>query len=102
MKLAVALFSVLCLGSVGCKDDGEEAYPTYQECFDDHTMHEMLPVQEAIVVCCLDHPINGTKIVCGETKPDCINYLTSNLSQTSASTIDVMDACGEYITQKSM
>lgn len=102
MKLAVAMFSVLCLASVGCKDDPEEAYPTYQECFDDHVTHEMLPIQEAIVVCCLDHPINGTKVVCGDTKPDCITYLTNNLNQTSASTVDVMDACGEYVTQKSM
>lgn len=101
MKLAVALCSMLCLASVGCGDEEAKAYPTYQACFDDKAMKEMLPIQEAIVKCCLEHPIGGTTIVCGETKPDCINYLTNNLSQTSASTIDVMDACTEYVSQKS-
>ncbi|MBL0215343.1 MAG: hypothetical protein IPQ07_15835 [Myxococcales bacterium] len=102
MKLAAALFALLVIGSVGCKDDPPEAYPTYQECFDDHTTHEMLPVMEAIVICCLEHPIAGVAPVCGDTKPDCINYLTNNLNQTSASTIEVMDACADYVTQKSM
>ncbi|MBL9020525.1 MAG: hypothetical protein JNL83_40445 [Myxococcales bacterium] len=101
MKLAVALFSMLCLASVGCGEDEAKAYSTYQACFDDKAK-EMLPIQESIVKCCLEHPIGGTTIVCGDAKPDCINYLTANLSQTSASTIDVMDACGEYVSQKSM
>src|SRR5436853_7708385 len=102
MKLAGVLFSLLCVASIGCKDDGETAYPTYKMCFDDHAMHEMLPIKEAIVVCCIEHPINGQKIVCGDTKPDCINYLTANLNQTSASTVDVMDACDDYVVQKKM
>jgi hypothetical protein len=102
MKLSVMLSSLVLLGSVGCKDDPPESYATYQECFDDHTMAEMLPKQEAIVVCCLEHPIAGVAPVCGEIKADCINYLTANLNQTSASTTDVMDACAEYVSQKSM
>ena len=102
MKLAAALFSMLVLASVGCKDDPEKAYSTYQGCFDDQTMKEMMPIKEAIVMCCIEHPINGTKIVCGETKADCINYLTTNLKQTSATTVEVMDACGDYVTQKTM
>ena len=100
MKLAVLLFAVAVATAIGCKSDPVQSYATYQECFDDHTMVESLPVQEAIVVCCLEHPINGISPACGDTAPDCINYLTANLGQTSASTTDVMDACTEYVSQK--
>ncbi len=102
MKLAVVLFSLVVLGSIGCKDDSPTAYPTYQACFDDHVMAEMLPVKEAIVVCCLEHPIDGHLMACGANKPDCINYLTASLNQTSASTTDVMEACADYVTKMSM
>ena len=57
----------------------------------------VFPVQEAIVVCCIDHPIAGMLPACATTTPDCINYLTANLNQTSASTIDVMEGCAEYV-----
>ncbi len=102
MKLAATLFSLMVLGSVGCKDAPPEAYATYQECFDDHVMKESLPVKEAIVVCCLEHPIDGHLMACGVNKPDCINYLTASLNQTSASTTDVMEACADYVTKMSM
>lgn len=102
MKLVSAAFCLLLLGTVGCKDDPIEAYATYQECFDEHTMEESLLVPEAIVICCLEHPINGISPACGDTKADCINYLTSNLAQTSASTTQVSDACADYIVQKAM
>ena len=103
MKLAVVLSSLVVLGSIGCDHDHEHsAFPTFQECFDEHTMKESLPKIEAIVVCCLDHPINGVSPACGDIKADCINYLTANLNQTSADTVEVMDACTEYVSQKSM
>ncbi|MBA3394722.1 MAG: hypothetical protein H0T89_18895 [Deltaproteobacteria bacterium] len=94
------------LGSVGfgCGGNDDHApYDTYQACFDEHTQEENLPIPQAIVVCCLDHPIAGMEQpVCGETKPDCINYLTANLSQTSAGVAVVDAACDDYILQKSM
>ncbi len=104
MMLRPLLLALLvCAPGLGCKDNsGEEAYPTYQECFDDHTQSEMLPVKEAIIVCCIEHPIDGVKPVCKDTAPDCINYLTANLKQTDASTTEVQEACAEYITQKDM
>jgi hypothetical protein len=105
MKLRPLVFALLACAPVsfGCKDDADnEAYPTYQECFDDHTESEMLPVKEAIVVCCLEHPIDGVKPVCKTTAPDCINYLTDNLKQTSASTVEVAEACDDYIAQMAM
>ena len=97
--LLVAAVVWMPLVQGACGDDPQESYPTYQECFDDHTEVEMLGIQEAIVVCCIDHPIAGTAPACGPTKADCINYLTANLSQTSASTVEVMDSCAEYIVQ---
>jgi hypothetical protein len=102
MKLAVVLFSFGVLGSIGCGDDPPASFATYQACFDDRTMAGKQPVQDAIVVCCLDHPIMDVSPACGDTTPDCINYLTANLNQTSASTIEKMDACAEYVSQKKM
>ncbi len=103
MKLvATVVLAVLAIGSTACEQEHGGGFATYQECFKDHFEDEMLPVKEAIVVCCLEHPISDVVPVCGETKPDCINYLTANLSQTSASTTDVMDACADYVSQKSM
>lgn len=97
-----ALLALLLLLPVGCKDDAEESYDTLQDCFTDHTEVETLPIVEALVVCCLDHPIMGVNPSCGDTEPDCINHLTDEINQTDASTVDVMDACAEYIIQLEM
>lgn len=100
MRFALLAF-VLCIGC-GHNDSDNEPYPTYQECFDDHTKVETLPVKEAIVVCCLEHPIAGVKPVCGNTAAECVTYLGTNLSASSASSTDVMAACDDYIVQKGM
>lgn len=94
LVLTSALLSTL----PGCGEEGHEASPftTYQACFDEHMKPMVLTVTEAIVECCLDHPIAGQRPACGADRPECINYLTANLNQTSASTIEVMDACTEY------
>lgn len=97
-----ALLALLLLLPVGCKEDGEESYETLQDCFIDHTEEESLPVVEALVVCCLDHPIMGVAPSCGDTAADCINHLTDEIDQTDASTIEVMDACAEYEAQLEM
>ncbi|MGE0867376.1 MAG: hypothetical protein AB7P03_02355 [Kofleriaceae bacterium] len=102
MKRLFLLGSLLC-AHVGCGgDEGAEAFPTYQACFDAHTDDENLPVLEAIVVCCLEHPIAGMTEACGADKPTCINYLTANLKQTDASVTEVMMACDDYENQLSM
>jgi len=86
-----------------CGDDGgEEAYPTYQECFDDHVEEEMLTTQKAIVVCCLEHPIAGVTEVCGATATTCQTYLATNLDTASATSAEVMAACTDYEMQKDM
>lgn len=81
-----------------CGEEGHEATPhdTYQECFDVHVDDELLSPIDAILSCCLEHPIAGASPACGDTAPDCINYLTANLNQISASTTEVRDACATY------
>ncbi len=59
LSLSVALSMSACGGG------GEEAYDTFQDCFDDHNQVEALPVDESIVICCLEHPINGVTEVSG-------------------------------------
>jgi hypothetical protein len=100
MRLA---FAAVLFCFAACHDHGEEPFDTYQACFDDHHGGaENLPVQEAIVVCCLEHPIAGHTEVCGATAADCMTYLTQNLSSTSATPADVTAACADYETQKGM
>lgn len=94
-----ALLALLLLLPVGCKDDGEESYDTLQDCFTDHTEEENLPVVEALVVCCLDHPIMGVAPSCGADAPECINHLTDEIDQTDASTVEVQEACDMYADQ---
>jgi len=83
-----------------------EPYATMQDCFDDHHNVEGLSVNDAIVVCCLDHPL-GTAMThpsCGAAKADCVAYLGSDpvgmLSAASASSSDVDAACCDYFEKK--
>lgn len=94
------LFALIVALASGCGEDPPESFATYQECFDSRTMEAAQLVPDAIVMCCLDHPIGGMTSACGLTTPDCINYLTSNLNQTSASTVEVMDSCAAYIQKR--
>ena len=93
---ALSVFAFACGGS----DGGDaESYDTYQDCFDDHTMVESLSFHDAVVVCCIDHPIDGHKLACGATSADCVTYLGANLT-SSATTDQVQMACDDYAVQK--
>ena len=83
-----------------CHSHDPEGYATYQACYDDHHNNESLPVKEAIIVCCLDHPIAGVAPVCGNSANDCIAYIGTNLSSSSATPTEVQAACNDYITMK--
>ena len=88
---------------VGCHDHEHEGFDTYQACFDDHHGGaENLPVKEAIVVCCLEHPIAGHTEVCGNSAAECMTYLGTNLMASSATSTEVTEACADYVTQKGM
>lgn len=91
LVIAAALFSTACGHS---HDD----YDNYQACYDEHVTKESLPFQEAVVVCCLDH-FEGT--ICGQTAPECVTYLTANLTST-ATTTEIEAACDEYVIQKGL
>jgi hypothetical protein len=94
---------LLTIPVYACGDDGgEEAFDNFQDCFDDHHEVESLPVQEAIVVCCLEHPIAGVTEVCGATAATCQTYLAANLDTASATSAEVMAACTDYEMQKDM
>ena len=104
MRFAIAamVLSSMAMFAACGGDDGEdaEAFPTFQECFDDHHNVESLSVNNAIVVCCIDHPINGQTLVCGADAAACKTYLGTNLSTTSATADEVDAACTDYATQK--
>jgi hypothetical protein len=92
--MGLALFAFACGHS---HDD----YASFQSCYDEHIVAEALPINEAIVVCCLDHPINGNETPCGATAPECVTFLGANLTTTATST-ELETICDEYITQKGM
>ena len=92
--LGMTLAALAALATFGCSSDDVSAYDTYQDCFDDQTRED--PAIDKILVCCLDTQIDGARPACGATAPDCINYLTNNLSQFDASTVEVQDACDQY------
>jgi hypothetical protein len=96
MRLVLA--AVLCLAA--CHDHDHEGFATFQACYDDHHVDEMLGVQESLVVCCLDHPIDGHSEVCGSTATECVTYLTANVQGPTQA--EVMASCTEYVTQKGM
>jgi len=93
--LGLTLMATLSiLVGFGCSSDDVSSFDTYQECFDDRPLAD-LPVDK-ILACCLDTQIDGARPACGQSEPDCINYLTNNLSQFDASTVEVQDACAQY------
>lgn len=77
----------------------EDAYQTLEACYDEHHNDEMLTIQRAIVVCCLDHPIAGQAPSCGDTAPACVTHVRAELD-ASVSTMDIEAACTDYIAQK--
>jgi hypothetical protein len=90
----------LVLAACGSSDDADaEPFDTLADCYDDHHNVEMLTIQEAIVVCCLDHPIAGVHPSCGDTQPACATHVTTELG-TTVTDPDVQAACTTYIDQK--
>lgn len=100
--LALPLTVVLALGA--CSDDKKadsDPFDTLQDCYDDHHGgDEHLPIQQAIVVCCLDHPIAGMKApTCPDIQADCVTHVRAALDP-SILDADITAACMTYITEK--
>ena len=100
--LALPLTVVLALGA--CSDDKKadaDPFDTLQDCYDDHTSgDEHLPVQQAIVVCCLNHPIAGMKApTCPDIQADCVTHVRAALDPSILGA-DIDAACMTYITER--
>lgn len=95
------LLSALLCALVACHGHDHSSYSNYQGCYDEHTNVESLSPLEAIVVCCLDHDIDGLSPACGDTATECEAYLDLNLVSGPGMT-EVSTACDEYIRQKDM
>jgi hypothetical protein len=99
MRIATfAVSLVLALGLAACGDKKEDVDPfdTLQECYTEHAVTEKFPVQESIVVCCIDHPIAGVHPSCANTKADCVTHVRAALDASVSST-DIDAACTTYI-----
>ena len=76
-----------------------EPFDTLAACYDEHHNVEALTAQQAIVVCCLDHPIAGVHPSCGDTQAACATHVTTELG-AAITDPDVQAACTTYIDQK--
>ncbi|HEX2691184.1 MAG TPA: hypothetical protein VHN14_31445 [Kofleriaceae bacterium] len=106
MRIATALLSTLFVWPLvvaACGDNGgnqEDAEPfeTLLDCFNEHHTMESLSVHDAIVVCCLDHPIAGVHPSCEDNPADCVAHVTTELG-SSVTASDVQTACTDYLSQ---
>jgi hypothetical protein len=108
MRISAALlasFLAFPLAFSACSDDKEpvdnDPFDTLQACYDEHHGgDEHLPIQQAIVTCCLDHPIAGMQApTCLDTQTDCVTHVRPALDP-SILDADVNAACATYITAK--
>jgi len=81
-----------------------DPFPTFQACFDEHHVTESFPVQQAIVICCISHPIGSAdmNVVCGSDAAACDTYVGANLTGSDVGSADVQAACTDYINQRGM
>lgn len=101
-------FSAFILASAtGCSSDpasDAEPFDTFQMCYDDHHGAEALPVDKAIGICCIDHPIGtaAANTVCGATAAACESYVTANLVDAADATLaaDIQAACASYVVDR--
>ncbi|HEY4055932.1 MAG TPA: hypothetical protein VGM39_04960 [Kofleriaceae bacterium] len=91
----VAVFGMFTAAS--CGSDDPPSFATYDDCFDKRPLADM--PEDKILECCTNATVNDNKQPCGASAADCINYLTDNLAQQKASTVEVMDACTMYADQ---
>ena len=80
-----------------------DPFATFEDCYDEHHNEEHFNIQDAIEVCCIDHPIGSAamNVVCGDTEADCETYVDANLTIDPAVTPDdITAACTAYVTDR--
>lgn len=98
----VASLFLLPIILTACGDSSKmdaDPFDTLQACFDEHTKMESLPVNNAIVVCCTDHPIAGVHPSCKDTQADCVAHVRAELD-SSVTDPQIAAACTDYISKK--
>ena len=102
MRFVLLAFVSSAFVFAACGGDEEEAYDTFQACYDDHKTVESLPADQAIATCCIEHKIGSAAkdTVCGNDAAACMTYLTANLTSTSASSADIMAGCTLYVSER--
>ena len=96
--VSISLAFLFVLAACGSKAEDADPFDTLQACYDEHHNMESLPVQDAIVVCCLDHPIAGVHPSCKDTQADCVTHVDAELDAT-VSLSDIQAACTDYLSQ---
>jgi len=98
MRFVLAIVSTALLFAA-CGGDDDEAYDTFLACYNDHHNVEALPADQAIVVCCIEHPLGSAEknTACGADSAACVTYVTAQ--QTNATTAEIMTGCTTYQSQ---
>ena len=106
-NIHLILATTLCisLSLAACGDGGgadADPFDTLQACFDDHHKVETFGVEEAIKICCLDHPIGAqaANVVCGADQTACETYVNAQLVDADATTAEITSACTGYLTDR--
>ncbi|HMG24879.1 MAG TPA: hypothetical protein VK607_26265 [Kofleriaceae bacterium] len=99
LGLGLGLGLPLALAACGASEAAADPFDTLQDCYDDHHNVEKLTVQQAIVVCCLDHPIAGVHPSCTSTQAECMTHVRAELEATVLDA-DITAACTTYLSQK--
>ncbi len=97
----VLLSLVLAACGDGSKTDAEP-FATFEECFTEHHTTESFPTNQAIVICCLSHPIGSAaaNTVCGADVNACTAYVTANITGSDATAADITAGCTDYVSQR--
>lgn len=105
MRRSVTLITIslasLSLTLTACSNNppvDADPFATLQACYDaHHSGSEHLPIQQAIVTCCLDHPIGGMKApTCPMIQMDCFTHVRAALDPSIVDA-DINAACTTYI-----
>jgi hypothetical protein len=107
MRLFQLLITASFLFILSCDDhdDGEEAYATFLDCYDEHRVEEQRDVIDSIKICCISHPLGDLEanVACGETAAECVDFIEAEVvDDPEALPEDIATACDEYIVERDL